>query len=63
MLHKKHVEIKALCVEVKELSDYIFSLKRKKNVMADEMVKNKLHEEIKQRQYQTLFYIDKINNL
>ncbi len=63
MLHKNHDEIKALCLEVKALSDYIGGLKRKANVIEDEIEEQLLREEIKYHQYQALFYIDKIENL
>lgn len=56
-------ELLRLTTEVKELSDHIANLKRKVNSMPDGSDKNKLQETIKMRQFQALFYIEKMENL
>ncbi len=52
-----------LAKEVKELSAYIASLKRERNKLEGGPEKDRLAQEIKMRQHQALFYIDKISNL
>ena len=49
--------------EVKELSVHIASLKRALSALESGPGKDRLREEIKIRQHQALFYIDKIENL
>jgi len=38
-------------------------MKRKKRVMADGLEKEKLREDIKMKQYQALFYVEKMGNI
>ena len=52
-----------LSQEVKELSAHIASLKRTWNRLEGGAEKDRLAKEIKMRQQQALFYIDKIENL
>jgi len=54
-------ELLTLSNEAKELSAYIASLKRRSRVK-DESEKERLTQEIKMRQYQALFYIEKMGN-
>ena len=56
-------ELKELIKETKELSAYIAVLKRKRNRVKDESEKERLTEEIKTRQFQALFYMEKMDNL
>ncbi len=56
-------ELLKLTVEVRELSDHIANLKRKKNRMPEGPDKDKLQENIKMRQFQALFYLEKMENL
>ena len=56
-------ELKELIKETKELSNYIAELKRKRNRVKDETERDRLTEEIKMRQQQALFYIDKMDNI
>jgi len=56
-------EILTLSQEVRKISDEIADMKRKKRVMTDGEVKEKLREDIKMKQYQALFYIEKMGNL
>ncbi len=49
--------------EVKELSAHIASLKHTWNRLERGAEKDRLAEEIKMRQYQALFYIEKTGNL
>ena len=49
--------------EVKELSAHIASLERTWNRIEGGAEKDRLAKEIKMRQHQALFYIDKIENL
>jgi len=51
-----------LSQEVKELSAHIASLKSAWNAIEAGPEKDRLREEIRMRQYQALFYIDKIEN-
>lgn len=52
-----------LSMEARELSYYIARLKRKLNRMAEGPDKEQLREDIKMRQFQALFYIEKMDNL
>ena len=56
-------ELKELIKETRELSNYIAELKRKRNRVNDEIERDQLTEEIKMRQHQALFYIDKMENV
>jgi len=56
-------ELLKLTKEVRELSDHIASLKRKKNELPDGPEKDQLSEDIKMRQFQALFYLEKMENL
>lgn len=56
-------ELLKLTKEVRELSDYIASLKRRKNELPDGPEKDRLSEDIKMRQFQALFYLEKMENL
>ncbi len=56
-------ELLKLTREVRQLSDYIASLKRKKNRMPEGPEKEQLAEDIKMRQFQALFYLEKMENL
>jgi len=56
-------ELLKLTREVRELSDYIAMLKRKKNTMPEGPEKEQLAEDIKIRQFQALFYLEKMENL
>jgi len=56
-------ELKELSNETKELSAYIAILKRRRNRAKDESEKERLTEEIKMRQFQALFYIEKMENV
>ena len=60
---KSHEELNKLSEEVKQLSAEIASMKRKANRMDDGAEKNQLKEEIKMKQFQVLFYIEKMENL
>ncbi len=56
-------ELFKLTEEVKELSARIASMKRESNQMADGLEKEQLIKEIKTKQHQALFYIEKMENL
>jgi len=56
-------ELKELSNETKELSAYIATLKRRRNRANDESEKAQLTQEIKTRQFQALFYMEKMDNL
>jgi len=56
-------ELKELIKETKDLSAYIATLKRRRNRATDEIEKTRLTEEIKMRQFQALFYMEKMDNL
>ena len=56
-------ELLILSNEVKELSAHIASLKRVWNGLECGAEKDRLAEEIKMRQHQALFYIEKMENL
>ncbi len=56
-------ELLKLTKEVRELSDHIAMLKRKKNTMPEGPEKEQLAEDIKMRQFQALFYLEKMENL
>ena len=56
-------ELKELIKETKELSAYIATLKRRRNRANDESEKAQLTQEIKTRQFQALFYMEKMDNL
>ena len=60
---KQSDELLKLSAEAKELSEHIARLKRKMNRMPDGPEKDKLSEDIKMRQFQALFYVEKMENL
>ncbi len=59
----KNEELLALIEETKQLSKLIADLKIKANKMAAGSEKEKTLKEIKMRQRQALFYIDKMENV
>jgi len=62
-MNKPTEDILTLSQEVREISDEIAVMKRKKNEMVEGGGKESLKEDIKMKQYQALFYIDKMGNL
>jgi len=56
-------ELLTLIEETKQLSNFIAELKHKANRMAAGPEKEKTLKEIKMRQHQALFYIDKMENV
>ena len=62
-MNKPTEDILTLSQEVREISNEIAVMKRKKRVMTDGEVKEKLREDIKMKQYQALFHIEKMDNL
>ncbi len=56
-------ELLTLIEETKQLSNYIADLKYKANRMVPGPEKEKTLKEIKMRQHQALFYIDKMENV
>jgi hypothetical protein len=56
-------EFKKLTEEVNQLSAEIASMKCKVNRMDGGAEKDKLLKEIKDKQFQVLFYIEKMNNI
>ena len=56
-------DLNVLSNEARELSREIAFMKRAKNRMADGPEKNQLIRDIKDKQYQALFYIEKIENI
>ena len=62
-MNKPSEDLLILSQEVKEISNEIGAMKRKKNRMADGIEKEKLKEDIKMKQYQALFYVEKMGNL
>ncbi len=55
--------LKILSDEVEELSREIYLLKKKHNRTPDGLGKDELKKTIKAKQYQALWYIEKIENL
>ena len=62
-MQQKNEELLTLIEETKQLSKFIAGLKRKANRTADGPGKDKMLKEIKMRQHQALFYIDKMENV
>lgn len=60
---KPNDELIKLSEEVKQLSAEIASMKRKANKIDDGAEKDKLIKDIKDKQFQVLFYIEKMNNI
>ena len=60
---KSQDELSKLTEEVKQLSAEIASMKCKANRMDDGEEKDQLKEEAKMKQFQVLFYIEKMDNL
>ncbi len=60
---KTNDELLKLSNEARELSAYIASLKQRRNRVKDESEKERLTVEIKMRQYQAPFYIEKMGNV
>ncbi len=56
-------DLLTLSHEVRAISDQIGAMKRQKNEMVEGEEKEKLREDIKIKQYQALFYIEKMGNL
>ena len=56
-------DLEQLAIEAKALSNEIGMLKKKCNRMAEGDVKEQLKVEIKGKQFQALFYVEKIENL
>lgn len=56
-------ELKELSWETRQLSAYIGKLKDDKTMVTDEADIERLTEEIKMRQHQALFYIEKMENV
>ena len=63
MTEKLRGELKKLSFEARELSKEIGALKRKLSETSSTPDKLELKMNIKRKQYQALFYIDKIENL
>ena len=62
-MNKPIEDLLILSQEVKEISNEIGKMKRNKNMMADGEEKEKLKDDIKMKQYQALFYVEKMGNL
>jgi hypothetical protein len=62
-MDKSQDELSKLTEEVKQLSTEIASMKSKASRMDDSAEKQQLLEEIKTKQWQVLFYIEKMENL
>lgn len=56
-------ELIKMIAEANELSAYIATLKRRRNRAKDINEKDRLTKEIKMKQYQALFYLEKMENL
>ncbi len=56
-------ELKELSWETRQLSAYIGKLKDDKTMVTDEAEIERLTQEIKMRQFQALFYIEKMENV
>ena len=63
IVSKSNDELLRLTEEAKQLSAKIASIKRKANRMDDGVEKDKLIKDIKDKQFQALFYIEKMNNI
>ena len=63
IVSKTNNELFRLSEEVKQLSAEIASMKRKANRMDDGDEKDQLIKDIKDKQFQVLFYIEKMNNI
>lgn len=63
MMSELRDELKKLSFEARELSKEIGALKRKLNETTSKADRLELKSKIKHKQYQALFYIDKIENL
>lgn len=62
-MQQKNEELLTLIEETKQLSSVIADLKRKANRMDEGPEKDKRLKEIKMRQHQALFYIEKMDNI
>jgi len=62
-MQQKNEELLTLIEETKQLSKVIADLKQKANRMDAGPEKDKTLNEIKMRQHQALFYIDKMENV
>ncbi len=60
---KENEELLKLSREAQELSEHIAQLKRRYNRMEEGSEKEQLAEDIKMRQFQALFYVEKMENL
>jgi hypothetical protein len=56
-------ELMELSLETRQLSAYIGKLKDDRTMVTDEAEKERLTEEIKMRQFQVLFYMEKMKNV
>jgi hypothetical protein len=56
-------ELMELSLETRQLSAYIGKLKDDRTMITDEAEIERLTEEIKMRQYQVLFYMEKMKNV
>ena len=62
-MQQKNEELLTLIEETKHLSKFIADLKHKANRMDEGPEKDRMLKEIKMRQHQALFYIDKMENV
>jgi len=56
-------ELMELSLETRQLSAYIGKLKDDRTMVTDEAERNRISEKIKMRQWQVLFYIEKMKNV
>jgi hypothetical protein len=56
-------ELMELSLETRQLPAYIGKLKDERTMVTDEAEKERLTEEIKMRQFQVLFYMEKMKNV
>jgi hypothetical protein len=56
-------ELMELSLQTRQLSAYIGKLKDDRTMVTDEAEKERLTEEIKMRQFQVLFYMEKMKNV
>ncbi len=62
-MNKETEDLLTLSQEVREISNEIGAMKRQKNEMFEGEEKERLRDVIKEKQYQALFYIEKMGNL
>jgi hypothetical protein len=56
-------ELMELSLETRQLSAYIGKLKDDRTMVTDEAERNRISEKIKMRQFQVLFYMEKMKNV